>query len=213
MKDYEVTVSRTGAIKVKANSSQEAAKKVTEMSTEQVEKIAAFCDYEVTDACELPEPEYYYVIVMKDTKEKRFFRTGIELSGAKDITEYAICEKGIGKAQKDISYAERLDEDEYCKQIIACLKTKLEYERNDYHDELKKLTLDDVISSVGKIQFFEDMIHVLDDKENDEDLVLSSIEVLLETVKPLDYLYETHYGKIDFSDANIQMIGLFNLEG
>lgn len=213
MKTYNVTVSRTGGITVKAESSQEAVKKVKAMNTEEIEKVVSLCDYEMTDVAELPEPVYYYCLSRKESKDKRFFRADKKMTDTSDIIEYAVEANVILRSLKHLYCAEILDEADYRERIVSHLKVHFDNERSDFHDALKKLTVDDVISSADKIQFYDDIIHLLDERANDDDFSLKEVEKLLDMKKPLEHLYDKHYIKMDYSAVNEQMIGIVNSEG
>lgn len=213
MKTYNVTVSHTGGIKVKANSALDASKKVNSMKKVELEKLASFCDYEVTDVCEIPEPVYYYSATVSGTDVKYFFHTEKVFENDKQVIDYLVATKKIKKPKQDVFWTNYPEESDYREEIISYLKLCFDKEREEYHNKLRSQSFNDIIFSVGKIQFFDDMIAILDDKENDDEFDLTSVEKLLETTNPLDYLYEAHYCKIDFSSANEQMISIFNLEG
>lgn len=212
MKDYDVTVSRVGNITIKANSSQEAAKMVSDLSAGQLEKLASFCDYEVTDVTEQPEPVYYYCLFREKSNDKRFFRTDKKMVDTSDIIDYAVSANIILRSRKHLYCAESVEETEYRERIVSQLRVHFENERSDYHKELKKLPVDNVISSADKIQFYDDIIYLLDDRSNDDDFSLKEVERLLDTEKPLEQLYKKNYIKIDFSDVNERMIGIINTE-
>lgn len=213
MKNYNVTVSRIGGITVKANSALEASKKVNSMKKEELEKLVFYCDYEVTDVCEQPEPVYYYSVTISGTNKKYFFRSENEFADIADVLKYLMAKKGLKIPKQDVFWTDYPDEAEYRSEIISYLKQHFDNERAEYHKALKELPVDDVISSASKIHFFDDIIYLLDDRVNDEDFSLKEVENLLDMDKPLDDMYEKNYVKIDFSGVNEQMIGVLNSEG
>lgn len=213
MKKYNVTVSHTGGIRVEANSALEASKKVNSMKKEEIEKLVSFCDYEVTDVAEVAEPVYYYSVAVSGTDVKYFFRAGKEFADVTEVMEYLTAAKKIKKTKQEVFWTNYSAESDYREEIVSYLKLYFDKEREEYHKALKGLTVDDVISSAGKIQFYDDIIQLLDDRTNDDDFSLKEVEKLLDMEKPLDYLFEKNYVKIDFSSANEQMIGILNSEG
>lgn len=213
MKDYNVTVSRTGGITIKAESSLAAVKMVRAMSTEETEKLAEFCDYEVLDVCEVPEPVYYYWVTAGEHNAKYFFRSPKPLADADSVVKYLASKKKVKYHKSKVLWFEYPDEEAYRSEIISHLKKHFDRERDEYHAALKELSADDIISSAGKILFYDDVIHELDDRTNDDFYSIKEIEKLLDMEKPLDYLYEKKYIKLDFSNINEQMIGIINSEG
>ncbi len=213
MKDYNVTVSRTGGITIKAESSLAAVKMVRAMSTEETEKLAEFCDYEVLDVCEVPEPMYYYLVTAGEHNAKYFFRSPKPLADADSVVKYLASKKKVKYHKSKVLWFEYPDEEAYRSEIISQLKKHFDRERDEYHAALKKLSADEIISAASKIQFFDDIIHLLDERANDDDFSLKEVENLLDTIKPLDYMYEKNYIRMDYSAVNEQMIGIINSEG
>ena len=209
MKEYDVTISKTGGIIVKADDAENAEHLVNNMSDEEIEEKIKWSEWATSDVFEVEKPWLYYSIDLNDGS-KCLFRSKNVLRSETEIADYAARENLIPSVEC-CKACSKVQEEVYRNTLFAYFSEKIYTEYEDFKKSMQFEPAEKILSQSGKCSFYEDMVYNFDEMD-DEELNLSSIERLYRMERPLEYLYEERYCDIDFGTINDLQRDLFNGE-
>lgn len=207
MYEYELTVSKTSGIRVRAKSREEAFATVNNMSNREIEATICATDWECTNAEGIKQVEFYYQITLPKTRQV-FFRDFCDVQEPESIISLAL-DKGLVSEASSCSHALQLEREVYQSKIVDYLYTKMCREREEFRQWMESRPPEYIYNHCGDIQFYEDIIWLFEDFAEDEDFDLTAVEKLVTAAKPIEIL-SSSYVNIDFSSMNNQLMELIN---
>ena len=125
MKEYDVTISKTGGIIVRADDAGSAERLVNNMSDEEIEEKIKWSEWATSDVFEVEKPCQYYFIDLKDGS-KCLFRSKDKLANESEIIDYAVREKLVSSGQC-CELCSCVQEEVYRKKLLACFSEKIHH--------------------------------------------------------------------------------------
>ena len=208
MYEFDVTVTKTGGIRIQAESRDEAAKIIEKMSNQEIEASVSPADRECSDLQKIEPMEFYYQITIPG-KGQIFFRAFENLQQPECIISLAL-NKGLLADPSACGHAVLHDRETYQHNIMDFLYCRMCREREEFQKKMENQPPEYIYSHCGEIQYYEDIVWLLENFAEDEDFNLESIEKLITLEKPIEALYNAYYNSMNFSSVNDQIMHAIN---
>ena len=207
MYDYDVLVTKTGQLHIQAESKEEAYTMISNMSNQEIESAVCTSDWQCTGVQNVKPVEFYYQITLPQ-KGQIFFRALENLQDEESIIALAL-DKGLINEVSSCSCAVQHNRETYQSKIVDYLYTKMCQERDKFQEWIQTQPPEYIYNHCGDIQFYEDILWIMEEIAADDEFDLASIEKLITLEKPIEKL-NSYYFKVDFDNMNNQLMNLIN---